>query len=70
METSDRVEAEESQDCIITADGQSGDGEFYGHVDSNFSAPQMVIEEAVRRTQREQWCRKDASLTTTRPLPI
>ena len=58
MKTSDRFGAEERQNRITTADGQSGDGELYGRVDSNFSAPQMIVEKAARWTQREQWCRR------------
>jgi len=58
METTDRVGAEESQYCIITADGQSNDGELCERVDSNSCAPQMLVERVVRRPKREQWCRR------------
>ena len=56
MEISDRAGAAKSQHRSITADRRSGDNELRGRVDKKFSAPQA--EMAVRRTDREQWCRR------------
>jgi PAS domain-containing protein len=58
MEITDRAGAEKSQHRSITAARLSGDGGLRGRVDTKFSAPQVPVETAARRTDREQWCRR------------